>query len=267
MRVALAFLKRDALIAVSYRFAFILSLVEVFTILAVFYYLGKTFGANDIPALARYGGSFLAFLLIGVALTDCVTLSLTTFAQQIREGQMTGTLETTLMSPVHLASILVYSSIWPYLFSAVRLILYLIIGSILFSVDLHRANVSSALIIFLLTVLCFMGLGILWAGVVLLIKRGDAAMNLAGYGVILVSGVMFPVGLLPGWVQQFGALIPLTHALEGMRLALLQGHTVQQLLPIIGKFVVFAVVLQTIGLLGFSAAVNLTKRVGSLSEY
>ena len=267
MKLAWAFFKRDALIAVSYRAAFILSLVEVFTILTVFYYLGKTFGERDIPALARYGGSFLAFLLIGVALTDCVTLSLTTFARQIREGQMTGTLETTLMSPVRLPLILIYSSLWAYFFSGIRLLLYLLIGGFLYSVSMQRADIFSAMTIFLLTVLCFMGIGMLWAGVVLLMKRGEAVMNLAGYVIVLLSGVLFPIALLPGWVQQLGSLIPLTHALEGMRLALLQGQSVVALSGIIVKLVLFAIVLQIIGVAGFNLAVSVTKKVGTLSEY
>lgn len=267
MKLAWAFIKRDALIAVSYRLSFVLSLVEVFTILGVFYYLGKTFGQREIPALARYGGSFLAFLLIGVALTDCVTLSLTTFAQQIREGQMTGTLESTLMSPVRLAVILIYSSIWPYLFSAARLVLYLVVGGVLYGVNMRHANVISAIAIFLLTVLCFVGIGMLWAGVVLVMKRGDAVMNLMGYGVILMSGVLFPNGLLPLWVQHVAALIPLTHALEGMRLALLQGRTLPELAPIVYRLIAFAIVLQTIGIAGFNLAVNWTKKAGSLAEY
>jgi len=267
MRLAWAFFKRDALIAVSYRVAFVFSLVEVFTILTVFYYLGKTFGERDIPALARYGGSFLAFLLIGVALTDCVTLSLTTFARQIREGQMTGTLETTLMSPVKLPLILIYSSLWAYFFSAIRLLLYLGVGGMLYRVSMQHANVPSAITIFLLTVLCFMGIGMLWAGVVLLIKRGEAVMNLTGYVVVLVSGVLFPSGLLPGWVQRLGELIPLTHALEGMRLALLQGRTLVDLAPIIVRLIVFAILLQAAGVAGFNLAVSVTKKVGSLAEY
>lgn len=267
MKLAWAFIKRDATIAASYRISFILQLVEVFTILTVFYYLGKTLGDRNIPALARYGGNFLAFLLIGISLTDCVTLSLTTFAQQIRESQTTGTLETTLMSPVRLAVILIYSSLWPYLFSALRLVLYLVVGGIVYGVGMKQANLGSALLIFLLTVLCFMGIGMLWAGVVLLMKRGDAVMNLMGFGVILVSGVVFPMGMLPGWVQTIGAMIPLSHALEGMRLAILQGRGIVSLAPIILKLCAFAVVLQAVGLLGFNSAVNITKRVGSLSEY
>ena len=267
MKLAWAFIKRDATIAASYRISFILQLVEVFTILTVFYYLGKTLGDRNIPALARYGGNFLAFLLIGISLTDCVTLSLTTFAQQIRESQTTGTLETTLMSPVRLSAILIYSSLWPYLFSALRLVLYLGVGSVVYGVGMKQANLTSALLIFLLTVLCFMGIGMLWAGVVLLMKRGDAVMNLMGFGVILISGVVFPIGMLPGWVQTIGNMMPLSHALEGMRLAILQGKSVGDLSSIIVKLVVFAAVLQTIGLYGFNSAVNITKRMGSLSEY
>jgi ABC-2 type transport system permease protein len=267
VRLAWAFFKRDALIAVSYRLSFILSLVEVFTILTVFYYLGRTFGEREIPALARYGGSFLAFLLIGIALTDCVILSLTTFAQQIREGQMTGTLEITLMSPVRLAVILIYSSLWAYFFSAIRLLLYLGVGAALYRVSLHRANMVSAITIFLLTVLCFMGLGMLWAGLVLLIKRGEAIMHLMGYLFILVSGVLFPSGLLPIWVQRAASFIPLTHALEGMRLALLQGSTLPDLAPIVFKLIAFAIVFQTAGMVGFNFAVKVTKKMGSLAEY
>lgn len=267
MNLAWAFFKRDALIAVSYRLSFILSLVEIFTILTVFYFLGKTFGEQQLPALARYGGNFLAFLLIGVALTDSVTLSLTTFARQIREGQMTGTLETTLMSPVRMAWILIFSSLWAYFFSAIRLAVFLIVGGLLYGVSMLQANLVSALTIFLLTVLCFMGLGMLWAGVVLLMKRGDAVMNLAGYAVVLLSGVLFPIDLLPEWIQRLANFIPLTHSLEGMRLALLQGSGLAELAPIIYTLMIFAAILQTIGLIGFNLAVEVTKRVGSMSEY
>ncbi|MDQ6699378.1 MAG: ABC transporter permease [Acidobacteriota bacterium] len=267
MKLAWAFFKRDAIIAFSYRISFAVSLLEVVTILGVFYYIGKTIGQQNLPVLERYGGSFLAFLLIGIALTDCVGVSLTTFAQQIREGQMTGTLEATLMSPVALARILVYSSLWAYAFSALRLILYLGLGGLLYGVGLGHANLLSATAIFILTILCFMGVGMFWAGVVLLIKRGEAIMHLLGYVVILVSGVLFPRGVLPAWVQRVGEMVPMTHALEGMRLALLQGRSVGELAPVFWKLMAFAVALQIIGIAGFNAAVKISKTGGSLAEY
>ncbi len=267
MRLLWAFFRRDAAIALSYRAAFFMQFLGNVVLLGLLYYMGKAVGPQSLPALERYGGNFLAFILIGVALTDCVLVSLMSFATQVREAQTTGTLEATLMAPVRLATILIYSSLWNYFLSAVRFLLYLIVGGLLYGVDLGRADLVAAAVIFLLTVLSFMGIGILVAGVVLLVKRGEAILSVLGYVVMLVTGVLFPVTLLPGWMQQLSLFIPLTHALEGMRLAVLQGQHLGELAPIILKLGAFAAALLTVGVVSFNLAVRTTKHTGSLTQY
>ncbi|MEE9294175.1 MAG: ABC transporter permease [Phycisphaerae bacterium] len=267
MRLIWAFFKRDAMIAMSYRTSFAVQMVGSLLVLGVFYYIGKTIGDQNIPALDDYGGSYLAFLLIGIALTDCVGVSLTAFAKQIREGQLTGTLEAVLMSPVHLPVILLLSSLWGYFFSGIRFVLYLVIGATIYGVGMEQADLLSALTIFVMTVLSFVGIGMLWASVIMLIKRGESIMTVAGYLVILVSGVLFPAAMLPHWLQQLAAWVPLTHALEGMRFALLRGYAPSDLTSILMKLGAFAVVLVALGIVAFDQAVRLAKRTGSLTEY
>lgn len=267
MSLAWHFFKRDALIALSYRTSFAVQLLGNILILGVFYFIGKMIGEAKIPALAEYENNYLAFLLIGVALTDCVGVSLTAFAKQIREGQLTGALEATLMSPVRLPLILIYSSLWGYFFSAVRFLLYIFLGAVLYRVSMGQANILSALLIFLLTVLCFAGLGMLWASVVMVIKRGESIMTMAGYVVILVSGVIFPVAVLPQWLQTIANLIPLTYALDGMRDALYQGATIADLSGVMLTLSAFAVGLLIAGMGAFEAAVLVAKRTGSLTQY
>lgn len=267
MKLAWEFFRRDAIIATSYRASFVVQLLGNLLVLGVFYYIGQTIGDRDIPALKDYGGSYLAFLLIGIALTDCVGVSLTTFANQIREAQLTGALEATLMSPVGLPRILVYSSLWGYFFSGVRFVLYLVIGALLYGVNMGDADIVSALAIFVLTVLCFAGIGMFWASVVMLIKRGESIMTVAGYLVILLSGVLFPPDVLPVWLQKLATFVPLTHALSGMRLALLQGYDFRQLTIELLKLSAFAVVLIAIGMGAFNYAVKIAKQRGSLTEY
>jgi ABC-2 type transport system permease protein len=267
MGLAWAFFKRDASIAFSYRVAFSVQLFGNILLLAVFFFIGKTIGEQDIPALEPYGGNFLAFMLIGIALTDCVGVSLTTFANQIREGQLTGTLEATLMSPVSLPVILIYSSLWAYFFSAIRFVLYLVVGGLFYGVGLAQANVVSAVLIFILTIMCFMGVGILWASVITLVKRGEAILSIVGLVVILLSGVLFPNAVLPGWLQRVADLVPLTHALEGMRFAILKGHGLDELASVVWTLVAFAVLLLSGGIGTFNAAVNLVKRTASLTQY
>lgn len=263
----LAFLKRDITVELSYKTSFAIQLAGTVVLLLIFYFLGMLMKPDEIEALQKYGGSYLAFLLIGVSLTDCVGVSLTAFAKQIREGQLTGSLEVTLMSPVSLPKILVYSAIWPNLFSGLRFLLYLGVGTLLYDVGLANANPVAAIIIFLLTVTSFAGLGMIWAAAVLIIKRGESLITVMGYFVVIISGTLFPAELLPKWLQTVGYIIPLTHALDGMRLALLQGATLSELSEPIGIMVAFSATLITAGLVLFSRSVELAKHQGTLSQY
>jgi len=265
--LAWAFFKRDAIVAYSYRVSFVAQLLGNLLVLGLFYFVGRAIGNQPLPAFAAYGGNFVAFLLIGIALTDCVGVSLVSFAAQIREAQTTGTLEATVMSPVRLPLILIYSSLWNYFMCGVRFLLYLLVGSRLYGLDIGHGNFASAILIFLLTVLCFMGVGILWAGIVMLVKRGESLMTAAASLVLLVSGVLYPVDLLPHWLQRIGGLVPLTHALDGMRLALLKGATVSDLSGTLISLTGFAVVLLTVGIGAFEGAVALAKHTGSLTQY
>lgn len=267
MRLAWAFFKRDASIALSYRVSFVVQFIGKLAVLALFFFLSKTVGDKPLPMLARYGGDFLAFMLIGISLSDCVLVSLTSFARQIREAQTTGTLEATLMSPVHLPAILLYSVLWDYFMTAVGFLFYLVGGALLFGVKFHQFHFVPALLLFILTITSFMGVGILWAGIVLLIKRGDAVQTVAGFAMVIVSGVFFPPDMFPSWMQKISRLIPLTDALEGMRLALLRGYDFYQLSDIILRLTAFAAVLMVVGLLGFNWAVRIAKNVGSLTQY
>lgn len=267
MGLAWAFFKRDAIIALSYRTSMVAQLAGNLILLGIFYFIGELMGQSDNPALASYDGSYLAFMLIGLALADTVGVSLTTFASQIREGQLTGTLEATLMSPVRLSTILVYSSLWSYFFSSFRFVLYVGVGSLMYGVSMAQANVPSVLLIFLLTVLCFAGIGIIWASVVLLLKRGEPVLTMVGLIVIVLSGVVFPREVLPGWMQFISELIPLSHALDGMRMAMLNGAEPAALADKIAILAGFAVVLLPAGIYAFNAAVDTAKRTGSLVEY
>jgi ABC-2 type transport system permease protein len=90
---------------------------------------------------------------------------------------------------------------------------------------------------------------------------------MGGVIVTLLGGVIFPVTMLPPWVQSITKWVPLTHALDGMRFALLQGYGLRQLGPTLGTLSIFAAVLLVVGIGGFNAAVEAGRRTGSLTQY
>jgi len=138
---------------------------------------------------------------------------------------------------------------------------------IFYNVSMAKANLLSALVVFFLTVLSFAGVGMLWAGIVMLVKRGEAIMAAGGYLVVLLGGVLFPVTVLPAWIQGLAALMPLTYALEGMRLALLKGYSLGDLAGTVFILGIFAVILLSLGMMTFSITVRSAKKWGSLIQY
>jgi ABC-2 type transport system permease protein len=264
---AIAFIKRDFLQDVSYKASFILKLLSILFTASVFYFVSGVFEGTGSAFLKPFGGQYFPFALIGIALLDYHTLSLQVFSNSIRDSQMMGTMEIMLLSPTRLSAIILYSSLWGYLFTSFRFLLYLCAGVILFGLQLSQANLVGAFLVLLLSIPCFAGLGIMNAGVIMLIKEASSLNLLLGSISLLLGGVVYPVDVLPVWLRPLSLLIPVTHALNAMRQALLQGYSVSQLWPEISTLLIFATILLPLGFLGFHFAVQRAKVTGTLGHY
>ncbi len=267
MAVASAFLKRDFSLAISYRLSFVLQFLGIFLSIAVFYFLAQLFGTAVAPQLEAYGGDYFSFVLIGLAFSGYMGLSLSSFAQSIREGQMMGTLEIMLLSPTRLSVILLSSSLWSYVLTTVRVVVYLLLGALVFGFSLSHANLLTALVVLTLSITSFSSIGILSAAFVLFLKKGDPVAWLFGGVSTLLAGVYYPVSVLPDWLEPLSRFLPLTYALDAMRLALLKGNSLYDvrfdLLVLLG----FTMVLTPLAFLVFRQALKRAKMEGSLIQY
>lgn len=266
MNLAWAFFKRDALTALSYRIEFLFQILGRLLLIVVFYFIVKSLGSGQVASAGTMRELF-PYALVGISFADCIAVSMTIFAKQIREGQMSGSLEVTLLAPVSLSTILVYSSLWAYFFSALRFLLYLLVGWLLMGVDFSLANWGAALLVLILTDICFMGIGVLVASGVICFKRGDSASALLGDLMMFASGALFPIAILPGWAQRVAAALPFTPALDCMRAALLHGVSISQMGHGLARLTAVAALCLVAGFSLFSLAVSHVKRQGTLSEF
>lgn len=265
-RVAQAFVWRDFKIATSYRTAFVIQLASIFLAVPIFYFMGTMVEGANLKALERYGGSYFGFLLIGVALLDFLAVSLGSFGGSLRESQLTGTLEIVLLSKTSLMEVLLYSSLWFYLFTSIRFVLYLVVGA-MFKLDLGNANFLGAALILAISILSFIPFGIFTAAIIMLIKRGEGVNTLISGASLFFGGVLFPVSSMPEWMQFLSQLLPFTHALEGMRQAIQSGASIEGLSRYFIVLGAFAVVLTPLSLLAFALAVRRTRVTGTLGQY
>ena len=267
MYIAWAFLKRDVREEASYRLAFILQFLNIFFTVGLFYFIARLLGDAATPHLEPYGGDYFSFVLIGIAFAGYFGVGLSSFSSSLRQAQTTGTLEAMLTTPTGLSTVILSSSLWSYLITTVRVVIYLLVGVVLLGVHLETSNYLAAVIILFLTVISFSSLGILAASFIMVLKRGDPITWLFNATSSILGGVYYPVTILPGWMQFLAALIPVTYALRAMRLALLQGAPFRELFSDILVLVIFSLTLLPASLLAFRYAVRRAKADGSLSHF
>jgi ABC-2 type transport system permease protein len=118
-----------------------------------------------------------------------------------------------------------------------------------------------------LSVLLAIAAGMFAAALQLSIHRGAAALWLLGSSTWWLSGTLFPVATLPRPAQALANLLPITHSLRGMRLAVLEAGNWPSLLHEIDVLLLFCLVLVPVSLLFFSWTVRRARQLGSLSYY
>ncbi len=267
LRKMKAFFCRDLISDATYKTAFIMQMVGMVVSVLTYFFLSRLMADIGTTHLKPYGGNYFAFVLIGIAFISYLNFSITGLSGIIREGQMLGTLEAILVTPTSIPTIIFSSSLYGFFWATVNVIIYLVFGSLFFDLDLGHANLTAAFAILLLTIVSSTGLGIISASFIMIVKRGDPIgwlfVKVAG----LICGLYYPLSVLPGWLQTAAKAMPVTHSLEGMRMAILNGYSLSQLAPTILILCLFSIVILPSSLVLFQKAVIKAKRDGSLTHY
>lgn len=178
-----------------------------------------------------------------------------------------GTIEYTLMAPVprivHMLGHTGFAMLYSLLFTGV----ILLITAFMFDLDLARANLLGGLLVLVAGTFSFVGIGIVGAVLPLLFpERGAQMTHIIIATLLLVSGVYYPVEVLPAAFQAMSVVSPATYVLLGARAALLDGATLAQLWPYIWPTLILAVILVPAGLWIFRQAEQFAKRNGRLAR-
>jgi ABC-2 type transport system permease protein len=267
-RKFLAFLERDFLSEVSYRFGFFLQFGGAFLSALTWFVISQLVEPSSM-AVAELGSiDYFSFVLVGLAFYLYLQSSLGAFAAKVRQEQLTGTLEALLTTPTHISEIILYSSVWDFVVASFRVFVYLLIGTLL-GVRIAWENAFSALVVLILTIASFSGIGILSASLILYFKRGDPLNFLIVSTHTLLGGVLFPTELLRRWpwVEALSNLLPLTYALRAVRRTLLAGASLYEVRREIAILALFAAILLPASLLAFRLALGKVREEGSLVQY
>jgi ABC-2 type transport system permease protein len=267
LRVLLAFIRRELAAVSGYRTAFFIRIFGFGLAVGSLLFLSRFVGAAVNPHLAAYRGNYLGFVVLGILGAQFQQVGVSVLAQRIRMAQVMGTLEAEVATPAPPWMVLGAPPVYEFGTAALRSAGYLLGAKLLLGLDLSYINWLSLLVAVPLIVAAFSGLGLLAAATTMLVRRLNPVALVIGSLSFFLSGVMYPVSVLPGWLRVVGQLLPLTHALAVLRGALLVGAGLGELRSSLLALLVFAGALGPVGAGMFAFALRRARIDGSLSHY
>ena len=261
------FFWRDWVEARSYKIGFLMSFANMFIPLAMVFFMGRLFDDVSMGALQDYSGNYVSFVLVGIIVTSFSAIALNVFRSALRRAQLMGTLEVLVSTKTSIPTMMLGWAIYPFFRAIMSLTVMAVGGFLILGVELSNVNIVGTILIILAMVVTMCSVGIIAAGFTLVFKQGDPFTRFIALGVGLLSGMLFPVDLLPTWLQYLAKVIPHTYAIEGMRQAMLSGVSTGELLPILAVLAIYAVILVPISFLIFEFAMVRAKKEGSLAHY
>lgn len=162
-------------------------------------------------------------------------------ASAISREREIGTLDGMMMSPISRYSVVMGKAVSQTVRGLLQGLIMLGTTMIFFGVRIY-GNPMLMLLILLLGVLGFVGIGIIATSIASEQESATMMLMMLQLPMMFLSGILYPIEQLPGWMQMISKAIPLTYAVTALRKVMVLGAPLSAVTGEISILVVIAVV-------------------------
>jgi ABC-2 type transport system permease protein len=209
---------------------------------------------------------YVGFVILGGAMLAFWSNVLWSVGSQLYWEKEDGNLETFFISPASKMSLLTGMAFGGVVNTALRVIVTIAVGVIVFGVHFDPSQIPEALSVFGLTVIDLYALGMVFSSLYLLYGREAWHIsNLLTEPVSFISGLYYPIQFFPFWLQALASLIPMTLGLDILRRMFFNGSTILSESLEVGVLAIMAPVLILLAKLALDYMEQFSKREGRLT--
>jgi ABC-2 type transport system permease protein len=218
--------------------------------------------ANLSPA---HENTLATSLLVGATIWAFLGIIFEFMTETVAWERWEGTIEYTFMAPLSRLVHLFGQGAFAVLYGLVRATILFFAVAAFIGIHAPQANYGAALALLALASLSFIGVGIMTSVLPLISPEKGAQLGFVCQGVMLVvSGVYYPVSVMPEWMQWIAKISPATYVLRGDRASIVHGAGLAW--ADVWPLLIIAVLATPIGLAIFRVGERYAKRHGKLKR-
>jgi len=204
-------------------------------------------------------------LLIGAVIWSYLGIVFEFMTETVAWERWEGTIEYTFMAPLSRIVHLFGQGAYAVLYGLIRATILFFAVAAFIGIHMPNANFGAALALLALASVSFIGVGIMTSVLPLISPEKGAQLGFVCQGVMLVvSGVYYPVTVMPEWMQWIAKFSPATYALRGCRHSIINGTGL--VWADVWPLLIIAVLATPIGLAVFRVGERHAKRHGKLKR-
>jgi ABC-2 type transport system permease protein len=239
---------------------FVWTVANTLTIVFIAKGIEKTGGKIDVDRVTT-------ILLVGAVVWAYLGIIFEILTETVAWERWEGTIEYTFMAPLSRPIHLFGMGAFSIVYGVIRAVLLFGVVALFFDLELGGADFPAALLVLVVASIPFIGIGMMTAVLPLISPEKGTQLGFIAQGILLVvSGVYYPVTVLPEWMQLIAKISPATYALDGMRDAIIEGDGISAMGDELWPLVLIGLVSIPLGLEVFRRGERYAKRHGKLKR-
>lgn len=259
-------IRASFLSAASYRLGMVISIAALVVSFVPLYFIAGALQPVVAESIRNEGGEYFGFLIVGMSATALFTSAVGAVPSALAANIGNGTLEALLVTRTPLYQLLVGMIGYGILWNGLRAVL-LLVGAALIGVHVAWAAAPAALIVIGLLVVAYAAIGLVAAALILVFRTAGPLISAVVAASGLLGGVYYSTSVIPSWLQDLSALIPLTYALRALRMLLLGDASLGAVSADVSILAAYTALLLAGGGAVFGVALRRARASGTLAQY
>lgn len=200
---------------------------------------------TNLQGVTSGSDSYFEFIAPGLMMMTVMMSIMTGLPGAITHERELGTLDGVMVAPINRLSIILGKTLAQMTRGLLQGFIIMILSMVLFGVTI-QGNILLVIGLLLLGIFSFVGLGIAFTSLAKDQETAGMIMMTLMFPMMFLSGIFFPIKMMPGFMQTISNFLPLTYAADALRKVMVLGAGIPQISTDLIVLIVFGTVMLAI---------------------